>query len=158
MTVAHLAIADAVRTQLRTASVELVISRVPLAKEHRTATPVDERLAAIRSIRDRDRPWLGARVTDDQLLADIAAGFDILVLGADKWHQLLDPRFYGGSETARDDALARLPKIAIAPRAGADLPAPDQRPVVDMVVLDLPPALQQVSATAVRAGRKDWRA
>ena len=33
-------------------------------------------------------------VTDRVHLADIAAGYDALVLGADKWAQVLDPAFY----------------------------------------------------------------
>ena len=32
-------------------------------------------------------------------------GYDAIVLGADKWHQLHDPRFYGGSEAAMRTAL-----------------------------------------------------
>lgn len=158
VTVAHLAIADAVHDQLRVAAVDLVISRVALAKEDSTVTPVTERLEAIGALRDRGRTWLGARATDDQLLADIARGYDVLVMGADKWHQVLDPRFYGGSTVARDAAVARLPQVALAPRAGADLPGTGDLAGADVVVLDLPEALHHVSATAVRGGRDDWRA
>lgn len=152
LTVAHLAVADAVRNQLGVDRVDLVVSRVALAKEHRT-TPVDERIEAIRAHRG-ERPWLDAFATDAQLLADIAEGYDVVVMGADKWRQLREVRFYGGSASARDAALARLPRVALAPRAGAVLPPPDD----DVHVLRLPERHRQVSSTAVRQGRDDWRA
>lgn len=152
LTVAHLAIADAARAQCGLDRLDLVLSEVPLAKEDRRQAPVDERLAHI-EVATRDRPWLGARVTDRQLLADIADGYDLLVVGADKWHQLHDVRFYGGSADAMRSALARLPAIAVAPRAGVALPAGD-----DVTLLDVDPAHHHVSSTGVRKGRAEWRA
>jgi hypothetical protein len=94
---------------------------------------------------------LGVAVTGARLLADVAAGYDVLVVGADKWAQLHDPAWYDGSATARDAALARLPRVVVAPRAGFALPEGAE-------VLDLDPAHADVSSTAVRAGRHDWRA
>lgn len=157
VTVAHVAVADAVRAQLGVSTVDLVISRIALAKEHRRTTPAEHRAAAIERLRDA-RPWLRGLVTDAQLLADIAAGYDVLVIGADKWDQLLDVRFYGGSSHARDDALARLPRLAVAPRAGASLPSHDQAMVEEVHVLDVDGHHHEVSSTAVRGGRTDWRA
>lgn len=151
-TVAHLAIAAAAREQLDLDRVDLVLSAVALAKEHLDVTPVDERAIALRALARR-RPWLGVVVTDRQLVADIAEGYDAVVMGADKWIQLHDLRFYGGSPSARDAALARLPTVAVAPRAGAAIPCDH-----DVVVLDLPPELREVSSTAVRQGRRDWAA
>jgi hypothetical protein len=153
LTVAHLAVADAVRDQLSVESVHLVISRVALAKEDRDATPAADRLVAIETVAGTGRPWLRTQVTDAQLLVDIAAGYDVLVMGSDKWHQLHDPHFYGGSPAARDDALRRLPHVAVAPRAGAVLPDTDE-----VTVLRVPPEMLPVSATAVRSGRHEWRA
>ena len=151
LTVAHLAVADAVREELSVATVELVISRIPLAKEHVT-TPVEDRVAAILPHRS-DRPWLRASATDAQLLADIAAGYDVLVIGADKWHQLHDLRFYDGSVSVREEALARIPLVAVAPRAGADLPEG-----ADVHVLSVPAEHHGVSSTGVRQGIDEWRA
>ena len=37
-----------------------------------------------------------ADTTDEQLIADLAEGYDVCVIGADKWHQLHDLTFYGG--------------------------------------------------------------
>lgn len=89
------------------------------------------------------RPWLRVVVTDKVHLADIAAGYDVLILGADKWLQLLDAAFYD-SPAARDDALARLPRLAVAPRDGCAVPD-------DCVLLDV--EMSEVSSTAARAGR-----
>lgn len=152
LTVAHLAVADAARERCSLDRLDLVVSRVALAKEDRDQPPVDERLAAIEAV-TADRPWLAALATEDQLLADIADGYDVLVVGADKWVQLHDVRFYGGSADAMRDALARLPQVAVAPRAGAPLPAD-----AGVVVLDVDPVHHDVSSTGVRAGRLEWRA
>lgn len=149
LTVAHVAVADAVRAELAV-EVDLVISRVALDKG-RGITPVEERIMAILGLREA-RPWLGADMTDAQLLADIAEGYDVLVIGSDKWHQLHDERFYA-SPRARDEALARLPTLAVAPRAGVALPSSG-----DVVVLDVPEEHRHVSSTAVRDGRAEWRA
>lgn len=149
LTVAHLAVADAARTRHALDEVHLLISHVALAKEDRRQAPVADRLAAVEAAR-ADRPWLRAATTGAQLLAEIAEGFDVLVVGADKWWQLRDVRFYA-SEAAMLDALARLPELAVAPRS--DVPAPP-----GVAVLDVDPAHHPVSSTAVRAGRHDWRA
>lgn len=152
LTVAHVAIADAARDQCGLDALDLVVSHVPLAKEDRQQAPVAERLQAIESATS-DRPWLRARATEHRLLADIAAGYDLLVVGADKWLQLHDPRFYDDSPAAMRAALGRLPPVAVAPRTGVALP---EEVSVTLLVVD--PAHHDVSSTAVRAGRTEWRA
>lgn len=151
LTVAHLAVADAVRAQRGAERVDLVLSREALGKEGRAHSSVEARLTVIEAHAER-RPWIRGVVTDDQLLVDIAEGYDILVVGADKWHQLHDPGFYEGSETARDDALARLPSLAVVPRAGVALPHDQSE------LLQIPEHHREVSSTAVRQGRHEWRA
>lgn len=101
----------------------------------------------------RSRRWLGVVVTAEQLVADIARGYDVVIMGADKWAQLHDPGFYE-SEAARDDALARLPEVAIAARPPARL----TNLGAGVVVLQLPSHLAEVSSTGVREGRADWSA
>src|SRR5205085_2352115 len=113
-TVAHLGIAAAARSRFGLARVDLVVSARALEKEHVERPLLSDRLAVLEALARRVG-WLGVRVTEAQLLADIAEGYDVLVMGADKWHQVLDVRFYGNSTTARDAALARLPRLAIAP-------------------------------------------
>jgi hypothetical protein len=152
LTTAHLAIAEAAVAAHGLARLDLVISAVALDKEHGGHAPVAERIAAIEAV-VAGRPHLRAATTDAQLIADIAEGYDVCVVGADKWHQLHDVRFYGGSAAARDAALARLPVLAIAPRHGVELPAE-----VAHLVLDVDPAHAEVSSTAVRRGREEWRA
>lgn len=141
-TVAHLAIADAARNQCELDRVDLVLNRTPLGKQD--VRPLAIRVAMLEAVA-ATRPWLSVVVTDDLHLADIADGYDVLVLGADKWAQVLDPVFYD-STADRDDAVARLPQLAIAPRHGLLLPD-------DSVVLDVD--LSHVSSTAARAGRED---
>lgn len=155
LTVAHLAIAEAVVDQCAVVSVELVVSVDPLAKDAADQTPPHVRIDRVRTVAAA-RPWLTARTTEHRLLVDIADGYDVVVLGADKWHQLHDVAFYG-SVDARDAALARLPRLAIAHRAGtAPLRLHDSP--LDVVVLEIDPAHAVVSSTAVRAGRDEWRA
>jgi nicotinic acid mononucleotide adenylyltransferase len=149
LTVGHLAVAQAAHDELGVDVVELVISDDPIGKS--ASSSVRDRLAAVERHRG-SRPWLAGRRTTARLLADIAEGADVLVVGADKWHQLHDPSYYGGV-AARDAALARLPRLAVAPRAG--VPLPDD-PTVH--VLGVPPEVLEVSSTAVRDGRADWRA
>jgi hypothetical protein len=148
LTIAHVAIAEAARAQHRLDRLDLVISRVPLGKDHAAQSSVEDRLAALERLAE-DRPWIGAAVTDLQHLVDIASGYDVLVMGADKWAQVQDPAFYE-SEAARDAALAGLPALAVAPRP--------PHPVPDEHRLDVPAHLSEVSATEVREGRDEWRA
>lgn len=151
-TVAHLAIAEAAHGQLQVDEVVCSLSRIALAKDPETQTSVAERVSAIGALAD-DRLWLRVQVTDAQLLADVAEGFDWLIVGADKWEQLHDVAFYGGDPAERNAALSRLPAVAYVPRAGVDADAP-----ADVTVLDVAEEYRPVSATAVRDGHDDWRA
>ena len=141
-TLAHLAIAEAALTTCGVDGVDLVVNRAPLGKP--SALALEVRVAMLEALA-ASRPWLDVVVTDHQLLADIAAGYDVLVLGADKWAQVVDERWYP-SAAARDAAVARLPRVAVARRG--DLPLPDGCIVLDV---DLP----DVSSTAARGGRDD---
>lgn len=152
LTIAHLAMAEAAVAALALDRLDLALSRVALAKEQGHHSTLDQRVAAIEQAA-ATRPWLGAVVTDHQLIVDIARGYDACLVGADKWHQLHDPAFYGGSAVARDAAMARLPPLAVALRAGVEAPPDD----AGIVVIELEPHLAEVSSTAVRAGRVEWR-
>jgi nicotinate-nucleotide adenylyltransferase len=142
-TIAHLAIAEAARHQCGLERVDLAVNPTPIGKDG--ATPVDTRVAMLEAVA-ATRPWLGVVVTEARLLADIAEGYDVLVLGADKWAQVVDPRYYDGSEAARDTAVARLPRLAVATRDGLAVPEGCVRLHVD---------LSDVSSTAARSGRHD---
>ena len=149
LTVAHLAIAEAAHRSHRLHRLDLVVSRVALAKEDHRMPPIDQRIEVLERAA-AGRSWLAVVVTDHQLVADLAQGYDVVVMGADKWAQVHDPGFYGGSTEARDRALARLPTLAIAPRPPHEVPAEHR--------LDVDDHYGDVSASAVRAGRIEWLA
>jgi len=142
-TIAHLAIAEAAVHAAELDRLDLAISREALGKDAQAQRPLEARLGAVERLA-ASRAWLGVVVTDAQLIADIAAGYDAVVMGADKWAQVRDPAWYGDDAAARDDALARLPRVLVAPRPGFA--------VVGAEVLELPADLGEVSSTAARAG------
>jgi hypothetical protein len=150
LTRAHLAIAEAAVAAHELDRLDFVISRVALGKEHLAAPGEDERLAVL----DRaaaTRPWMAFHVTDVQLVSTIAHGYDVVVMGADKWVQLHDLTYYGGSVDDRDAALARLPRPAIVDRPPLVAP-PEHRLVV-------PEEFTHMSSSGVRDhGRTDWLA
>lgn len=151
-TVAHLAIAEAALHAAELDRVDLVVSEVSLGKEHLEAMLLDQRLAVLREVAVT-RPWLGVVRTSHQLLADIAAGYDAVVVGADKWDQVQDPAWYEGSVAKRDAALARLPLAIVFTRP----PSPEPEPVPGRVlVLALGPGYEGISSTGARAGRREW--
>jgi len=144
-TIAHLAVAEAA---LRTCDVDrvvLVLSTDPIGKP--SPTSLEDRVARLESLA-ASRPWLGVAVTDHRLIADVCQGYDVVVMGADKWAQVLDPSYHETEEAWRA-SLARLPQVAVARRG--DLPVAG-----DVVLLDVD--LGHVSSTAVRSGRTDWLA
>jgi cytidyltransferase-like protein len=147
LTVGHLAIAEKAREQCSLDRVDLIVSRVALAKEDVERPRLEDRLAVLRAAA-ASRPWMGVVVTDRQLIADVAAGYDVVIMGADKWAQVVDPAFYGGSADARDAALARLPPVAVAPRPPFAIPD-------EVVALDV---AHDASSSAVRDGRTEWMA
>jgi hypothetical protein len=144
-TIAHLAVAEAAWRTCGVDRVELVLSVDPIGKAG--AAPLDVRLAALEALR-QGRPWLGVAVSEHRLIADVAAGYDVVVVGADKWSQVLDPSYHPSEDEWRA-SLARLPQVAVARRGAQPIEG-------DVLVLEVD--LAEVSSTAVRAGRDDWRA
>ena len=98
------------------------VSRVALAKEDVQRPRLADRIAVLEEVA-APIDWLEIDVTDAQLLSDIAAGFDVIVMGADKWQQIHDPVFYGNDPARRDASIAALPAVAIASRPPHDCPA-----------------------------------
>jgi hypothetical protein len=147
LTVGHLAVVEAARDQCELDVVDLVVSRVALAKEKVERPRLEDRVAVLDAAAAA-RPWLGVVLTDHQLIADVADGYDVVIMGADKWAQVIDPAFYDDSAAARDAALARLPAVAVAPRRPYELPD-------GVVALDVS---HEASSTAVRDGKTDWMA
>jgi nicotinamide-nucleotide adenylyltransferase len=152
-TVAHLAIAEAAWRQGGLDRVDLVVSRRPFGKDVDRPT-LDDRMVVLQAIAS-SRPWLGVRLTDAQLIADVAAGYDAVVVGADKWLQIMDPGWYAGSSLARDEAVAGLPRLLLVVRppyqVTGDLPA-------GSVVLEMESRHANVSSSGARAGQREWMA
>ncbi len=143
-TVAHLAIAQHARRAVGATEVVWVVSRVALVKEHVQVPTLDERLDVLREVA-AEHHWLSIDVSEHQLLVDLAAGYDAVIMGADKWHQIHEVRFYA-DEADRDAAIASLPRPLVVPRGR--LPVPDEHR------LDVDDT-HHVSSTAARAGRRD---
>ena len=147
-TIAHLGIAVMSRRAAELDRIDLVVSRNALAKEDAAHAPFDVRIAVIEAS-IAHAPWLNLIVTDDQLVADIAKGYQAVLMGADKWHQINDVGFYDNEE-ARDAAIASLPQV-VGPNRPDCPPLPDSA-----LVLDLPKKLIEVSSSAARSGRSEW--
>jgi hypothetical protein len=144
-TTAHLAIAASVRQAFNLDRLVLSVSQAALAKEAVTHPRFDHRIEILERSATH-HPWLSIQVTHHQLLADIAEGFDLLVVGADKWWQIQDLQWYDHDPAARDRAMARLPEVAVIPRDGLATPA--ER------TLTLEPSLiEGISSTRARSGQ-----
>lgn len=159
-TIAHVHLATLTVEYFQLDRLDFAISASTLGKIDAELGSVETRIADLNAA-TADNPALAAVATEQSLLADIATGYDVIVLGADKWHQILDPDWYGGI-VERDIALRRLPVIALAARPPWTMPSDDPSvapPIgVEIVVLETDPAHCEVSATGVRAGRHEWRA
>lgn len=133
-TTAHLQIAETARHHHGLDQVDLIVSRVAIGKETVAIPRFEDRVAVLERVA-AVRPWLSVVVVDAQLIAELAAGYDVVVMGEDKWEQIQDAAYYGGSEAERDDALGRLPVVHLVERD------PDG-----------------VSSTGARSGRTEWMA
>jgi len=149
-TVAHLAIAEAALRQSGVERVDWVVSELALGKEDVEVPVLADRLEVLRAVA-ATREWLGVAVTAQQLIVDVAQGYDVLVLGADKWAQVLDPAWYGDDPVARDEALARLPPTLVVPRPPFAHP---EHPAAEVLVVG--DGHHEVSSSAVRSGRHEW--
>jgi hypothetical protein len=139
-TTAHVEIARTALAHHRLDRVDLAVSRLPFDKEHVERPLLVHRLEVLAAVADAT-PGLGVVVTDARLIVDIATGYDLVVMGADKWAQIHDLSYYD-DEAHRDGALARLPEVAVAPRPPDPVP-PDRR-------LPVPDWVGEVSSSAVR--------
>lgn len=148
-TVAHIEVARAAIVHHRLDGVDLVVSRTPFDKEHVERPLFEHRIEVLETVAAAVE-GLGVAVTDARLIADIADGYDVVIMGADKWEQLHDVAYYA-DDAHMAAALAALPEVAVAPRPPHAVPADHRLPVPDWVA--------QVSSTAVRDDAAvDWMA
>ncbi len=141
-TVGHLAIIEAALSHLGLRSLDLVVSVNPLAKTAAEQPRLEHRVEVIEA---SVAHLAGVRVmtTPLRLIADIARGYDVVVMGADKWAQVNDVVFYDSPEH-RDEMVAALPQVSVAARNGDDVPA--------NLLLPTEPEVHHVSSTHARAG------
>ena len=144
LTVAHLEVARRAREEHDLDEVHLAISLVALDKPAPPGPPFEERIAIIEADA-AEFEWLMVTTTDQQLIVDIADGYDVVIMGADKWRQVNDASYYE-SVTGRDRALARLPQVVVAARTGAAVP--------ENLLLTTDEQFHGVSSTEARAGNR----
>ena len=108
------------------------------------------RVDVLEDLAAANETWLDVVITEHQLLVEIAVGYDVVVMGADKWHQIQELSWYA-DEAERDAAIAALPEVAVAPRP--PLPVPDELALVVAV-----PETHGISSTHARAGRLEHMA
>ena len=148
-TIGHLAIAQAARVQRGLDRIDLAVSRVALGKERTEVPAFEDRISVLEaSVANID--GVEVVVTHHQLLVDIAQGYDVVVMGADKWAQVQDPAFYEDSVEARDRAVETLLELdlAIAPRPPFEVPVGAE--------LNISPEMVAVSSSGARQGRLEW--
>ena len=145
-TIGHLEIVRSAIEHLSLSRIDLAISEVALGKENVKAPSIDDRLNILQG---SVSGISGAHVvrTSKQLIADIAEGYDVVVLGADKWAQLQDLAFYKDEAHMRD-CLGRLPRLAVAPRN--NIPVPEE------ILLKVSEEISPISSSVVRQGKFEW--
>jgi len=140
-TIAHYDLSLAVCEQRNVDVVVWSLSVRTLGKDNDVRPTIGERHDLLQSLA-ADVAWLEVQTTESQLLSDIARGFDVVVMGADKWEQINEPQWYQ-SDDERTAALASLPELAVAPRS------PHGAPAEHLIAFE---NMHRVSSTAARAG------
>jgi len=143
-TTAHLAIAAAACEQFQLDRVVLTHSHQVLGKDDVDRPLFRHRVEVLQAV-VADHEWLEVSVTSSHLLVDIASGYDVVIMGADKWHQIQELGWYDDADH-RDASLARLPQLAVAPRPPLIVP-PEHRLLLPSHVI------HGISSTDARAGR-----
>ena len=145
-TVGHVAIVKAAIRHHELDRIDLVVSEVALAKPLIEKPSLDERMQVIADS-FAEVPEVNVIRTSLQLIADIAQGYDVVVMGADKWAQVNDVKFYA-SEAHMQECLSSLPTLAVAPRSGEK--------VHESVLLKVPDEIAEVSSSSARETNFEW--
>ena len=145
-TIGHIAIVNSAIDHFGISELHLAISTVALGKEKLTVPSVADRVEILRRSLNQI-PEASVLETRKQLIADIAEGYDLVILGADKWAQLHDLSFYR-NQTHMAECLRRLPKLAVAPRNNIEVP--------QGILLAVPDEINSVSSSQVRRGKFEW--
>ncbi len=143
-TFAHAAIAEAALDSHGLSRLDIVVSESALGKDDVSHPRLSDRIRVLRSSFERFDN-IEVKVTEKQLLSDMSQGYDLLVLGGDKWAQIQELRWYADGQD-RERALSMLPAITIAARSNINIPEELRLEVAQEHV-------QNISSTAARAGR-----
>ena len=145
-TLAHIEIALAVIEHHSLERLDLAVSTTALGKGVVDRPTFEDRIEVIReSIAEHSA--IGVVVTELRLIADIATGYDVVVMGADKWAQIGEVKWYANA-VERDTALAALPRLALVPRPPLDVP--------EEHLISVREDILEISSSAARAGRTEW--
>ncbi len=145
-TIGHLEVMRSAIEHLSLTRLDLAVSFSPLGKGPVERPSLEARLGVLRQSVEH-LEIVEVVVTEQRLIADIATGYDVVVMGADKWRQVNDLSFYE-SELHLEEALARLPRLAVATRG--DDPVPEE------ARLPLRFDTSEISSTRARSGSTEW--
>jgi len=88
-TVGHIEIVNSAINRFKVNEIHLVMSEIALGKEKLTGPSVSDRVEILEKSLS-SIPEASVLKTSKQLIADIAEGYDVVILGADKWKQLTE--------------------------------------------------------------------
>tara|TARA_B100000686_G_C16787224_1_gene976061 strand:- start:371 stop:898 length:528 start_codon:yes stop_codon:yes gene_type:complete len=145
-TIGHVAIVEAAIQQHQLASIDLTISEVALAKPLIERPSLEERIRVLEASFSKI-PQVNIVQTGLQLIADIAEGYDLVVMGADKWAQIHDENFYDDVDHMHE-CISRLPQVAVAPRGEIFVPAE--------ILLEVPEKIAAISSSLAREINFEW--
>ena len=145
-TIGHVAIVEAAIQQHQLTSIDLTISEVALAKPIIMKPSLEERIRVLEASFSKI-PQVNIVRTSLQLIADIADGYDLVVMGADKWAQIQDESFYDDVDHMLE-CISRLPRIAVAPRGEIVVPAE--------ILLEVPKKIATISSSLAREINFEW--
>ncbi len=164
-TIAHLALAESARAAAALDRIVFLLSKRTVDKEAVTGLGLEDRLLLVSALIE-SRPWAGIAVTNrglyveeaEALARTLPAGTGLwFLVGSDKVLQIFDPRYYQDRQAALAALFERAGLLAAGRGAsGADeirtlLGRPENRPYRDRIrLLDVPPAIADVSSTGVR--------
>lgn len=147
---AHLAIVSAAREAHNLDRIDLCLSLNALGKDEVLVPSFEDRLAVLQA-EAANCEWLEVVVTQAQLIADIAHGYDVVIMGVDKWTQINQSVWYG-SDAQRDRALATLPTVVVAPRTGFEWSETEH----GRAPLETPESTRDMSSSGARDGAVAW--
>ena len=145
-TVGHVSIVEAAIRQHNLTDIDLAISEVALAKPIIERPTLEERIDILETS-FAGIPQVRIVQTSLQLIADIAHGYDLVIMGADKWLQIQDENFYDNADHM-SQCLSRLSQLAVASRDAIMVPKE--------ILLKVPEEIASISSSLARKTNFEW--